>query len=156
MEIRFRKVSDQAHEVSVLRADGTSERKTLSSRSFLFHDLAHFVLESQVPIRNGFWGAIAGGCSIFAADLESPALMQAERMAGPLQILIRDNACRERYAELMSRYLNEDVADRAADQIYDLVREIRGRWMATPRGGDMCLLWKEEEDDAEHGDEPGV
>ena len=61
MQIDFHKTSDDEHTLQVRQADGSNERAALNSRSFLRHDLAHFAVELEVPLNEGYWGSVARG-----------------------------------------------------------------------------------------------
>ncbi len=64
MRIVFTKISDERHAVTITRTDGTSERVEVETRGYLRHDLAHFAIESELPIRKGYWGCVASGASL--------------------------------------------------------------------------------------------
>src|SRR5690606_26313958 len=66
MLITFTKISDEKHAVKITRSDGSTESAELESRSYLRHDLAHFAIELELPIRKGYWGCVAYGA---AADM---------------------------------------------------------------------------------------
>lgn len=65
MEVTFTRLAGAAYSVSVLRSDGVtlSLRPAGASRA-LPHDLAHFVVESELGLEQGFWGCVAAGAVI--------------------------------------------------------------------------------------------
>lgn len=143
MEIAFTKISDDRHAVSVARADGTSERIELESRSFLRHDLAHFAIESELPIRNGYWGCVASGASLTGDGVAGSEAQFAESLAGPIQTLFRTNAGPDAYATLLDEAARSRDDGDLATRVYERIRRLRGHWKATPYGGDMELVWPE-------------
>lgn len=59
MDVCIEKLSAEEHRVSIRRLDGSKDSISLNSRSFLRHDFAHFAVESEVPIKMGYWGSVA-------------------------------------------------------------------------------------------------
>jgi len=60
MVIRLFKGDSCPDRVECVRADGTQTDTELSSNC-VYHDLAHFAVESQMGFRDGYWGKIAEG-----------------------------------------------------------------------------------------------
>jgi hypothetical protein len=142
VRITFTKLSDRRHAIKITRADGTTESAELSSREFLRHDLAHFAIESEMPIRKGYWGCVASGASLSGAGVAGADAQLAESLAGPLQTLFRTEAAPQEYAKLVRKFSAAVGAcpDLAA-RVHERIRQLRGHWKATPRGGDMELIW---------------
>jgi hypothetical protein len=142
VRITFTKISDRLHAVKITRVDGTMERAALPSREFWRHDLAHFVIESEVPLRRGYWGCVAAGASLSRAGIAGDDAQLAEQLAGPLQTLFRTGAGPESYAQVVRKFslpggAGQDVAARVDERL----RQLRGHWKATPYGGDMEVTW---------------
>lgn len=143
VRIVFTKISDERHAVAVTRADGSSERVELDTRSFLRHDLAHFAIESEVPIRRGYWGSVAAGASLRGDGVVGNDAQLAESLAGPLQTLFRIEAGRDAYAALLEETAAATGQHDLAERVYERIRRLRGEWKATPYGGAMTLDWPE-------------
>ena len=141
MRIVFAKISDQRHAVEITRRDGTSERRELVSRDFLRHDLAHFAIELELPIRSGYWGSVACGASLDGEGVAGSEAELAEALAGPLQTLFRVEAGLDAYTDLL-RKLAPGRGDLAV-RVHERIRRLRGHWKATPYGGEMELFWPE-------------
>lgn len=140
MRIVFTKISDHRHAVAITRADGTSERLELESRSFLRHDLAHFAIELELPIRGGYWGCVAAGASLTGDGVAGRDAQLAESLAGPIQTLFTTQAGPEAYARLLGKSA-PGAGDDLAERVHERIRRLRGHWKATPYGGDMALAW---------------
>jgi hypothetical protein len=141
VRIAFVKISDDRHAVSITRDDGTSESIELESRGFLRHDFAHFAIESELPIRGGYWGCVASGASLSGAGVAGTEARLAETLAGPIQTLIRIDANRDAYLTLLRKILPGSASDDLAERVHERVRQLRGHWRATPYGGTMELVW---------------
>lgn len=138
LRIRLIKISDDTHGVEVERADGSCERVELKSREFLNHDLAHFAIESELPIRNGYWGCVASGASLSGEGVAGADAQLAESLAGPTQTLIRTNAGPDAYTEL---FRSIGTSPNLGARVHDRVRRLRGHWKATRYGQAMELDW---------------
>ncbi len=143
MRIVFTKISDDRHAVAVSRSDGSSERVELETREFLRHDLSHFVIESELPIAKGYWGCVAAGASIRGDGVGGKNAALAESLAGPMQTLFRMEAGVPAYSELFARSPRASGERELAARVHERLRQLRGRWKATPYGGQLELEWPE-------------
>jgi hypothetical protein len=143
MRIAITKISDDRHAVAITRSDGTSEHIELESRSFLRHDLAHFAVEIELPIRKGDWGCVSTGASLTGEHVAGREAQFAETLAGPIQTLFRTNAGQEAYAGLLGKVPPPYASDDLAGRVYERVRQLRGHWKATRYGDAMNLVWPE-------------
>ena len=141
MQVYFTKISDLSHRVAISRADGTTESIELESRSFLRHDLAHFCVEVEVPIRMGYWGCIASGASLDGSGVAGRDAMIAETLAGPVQTLMRTEAGPDAYFGILRNVAPDGDGRDLADRVHERVRRITGHWKGTPRGSRMELVW---------------
>jgi hypothetical protein len=143
MHIAFTKISDERHAVTITRTDGTSESVEVETREFLRHDLAHFAIESELPIRKGFWGCVAAGASLAGDGVAGSDAALAESLAGPIQTLFRIDAGLDAYRELLGGSESTSGGQDLAARVHERVRQLRGQWRATPYGGQMELDWLE-------------
>lgn len=141
MQIVFTKLSDRRHSVSVTRRDGSTEKVELESRSFLRHDLVHFAVEEALSIGGGFWGSVADGAPLGGEGIGGDDATLAESLTGPVQTLMRDEAGVEAYLSVLQRVVPGSASPSLAARLHELVRQLRGRWKATPYGGEMRLDW---------------
>jgi hypothetical protein len=143
VRIAFTKISDERHLVTVTRADGISERVEVETREFLRHDLAHFAIELELPIRRGYWGCVASGASLTGEGVAGSDARLAETLAGPIQTLFRTDAGPDAYRELLKEISATSSRQDLAARVHERVRQLRGHWKATPYGGQMELAWPE-------------
>ena len=141
MDIRLCKVSDDRHEVTIVRGDGSVDAVQLNTRSFLRHDLAHYAVERELSIRMGYWGSVMAGASLSGNDIEGPDAEFAESLAGPVQTLMRLDAGPDDYLETLMRVAPALASAETAARLWETIRRLRGHWKATPFGGDMRLAW---------------
>lgn len=143
MRITFTKISDERHSVEITRSDGSAESVELVSRSFLRHDLAHFAIEVELPIRKGYWGCVSSGASLTGEGIEGDEALLAEALAGPIQTLFRNDAGPDAYLELLRQRAPTHATPGLAMRVHERVRRLRGHWKATPYAGEMKLDWPE-------------
>ena len=141
IRIAFKKISTDRHRISIVRTDGSAESVELESREFLRHDLAHFAIEVEFPIRKGYWGSVASGASLSGNGISGTEAMFAETLTGPIQTLMRTCAGRDAYLELLRDVAPAGTGYDLAARVHERVRQLRGHWKATPYGGDMELSW---------------
>ncbi len=143
VRIAFTKISDERHAVAITRADGTSESVEVETRGFLRHDLAHFAIELELPIRKGYWGCVASGASLAGEGVVGSDARLAESLAGPIQTLFRVDAGPDAYLELLKELSSATGSQDLALRVHERVRQLRGNWKSTPYGGQLELVWPE-------------
>jgi|HubBroStandDraft_1064217.scaffolds.fasta_scaffold550136_2 hypothetical protein len=109
MKIRLTK-RGQRHVLQCIRQDGSAEVSELGP-NLPYHDLAHFVVERQWSLAEGFFGNIARGftpAQLSAAQTIrnlGPQSMQAEILTRALQSLCSGACAPEQFAELVNTEL---------------------------------------------------
>ena len=142
MEIRFKKLSAEEHELTVVRKDGSTETRVCNSRSFLRHDLAHLAVELELPLARGFWGSVAAGSDLGGMAIRGPDIGIAETYAGSVQGLMREETeDPARFYEVLMRRRADLMTEELAARICERCRQLRGHWRATPFGETMELSW---------------
>ena len=141
MEVRFTKLSDARHSVEVTRDDGSTERVELDSRSFITHDFAHLAVEAELELENGFWGSVATGASLAGVGLEGNDITLAERLAGPVQSLLRVDAGPAEIQAALESVAPDVVDHQTGAGIHERLRRLLGKWRATPYRREMAVSW---------------
>jgi hypothetical protein len=146
MRILLLKLSDDHHRMTVERAAGPAESVELESRSYLLHDLAHYAVEAEARIVDGFYGLLASGVSLAKLnDRTSPiagaGLMMAESLAAPLQSLFHGRLSRELYLEHGQSAYPELVDEGFVDGVLGRLRRLDGQYRATRYREAMELMW---------------
>ena len=141
MEVTFTKLSDARHAVQVTRGDGSTERVELASRSFLNHDFAHLAVEAELEIEDGFWGSVAAGASLTGVGLAGEGISLAERLAGPVQSMLRVDAGPHEIQAALESLAPDVVDDWSGARVHERLRRLRGQWQATPYRREMTIVW---------------
>jgi hypothetical protein len=109
MKIKITK-RGRRNEMRCLRPDGTSEFADLGP-GLPHHDLAHFAVEREWNLRQGFFGKIAGGCTFAQLSDKNviknlgPEAAQAEVLTRALQSLSTGACTTEQFADLVNTEL---------------------------------------------------
>ncbi|MEM9714559.1 MAG: hypothetical protein AAGA17_20215 [Actinomycetota bacterium] len=144
MEIRFRKLTERRHRVTVTRLDGSTEAVELDSKDFLRHDLAHLAVEIELDLTGGVWGSVAAGGSLAGEGLDGPDMDLAERLAGPAQTLMRTAAPVEEVERVIGVVAPDVTSPDLAARLHHRMRALTGHWNSTRHGEDMVLTWPPE------------
>lgn len=140
MEIVITKKPNEELQVVVIRQDGSTESAIYNSRSFR-HDFAHFAVESEIRIKMGYWGSIAGGGSLAGEKATGKDIEIAESLAGPVQNLMITEAEPSSYFEILKQFQPTLATPELAEKIHNRVRSLIGHWNATPYGSSMRITW---------------
>jgi hypothetical protein len=65
----------------------------------------------------------------------------AESLAGPIQTLFRTDADVDAYTRVLGEISAKRGMQDLAARVHERIRRLRGRWKATPYGGEMELVW---------------
>lgn len=145
MKIFFKKISDEEHAVRVIRKDGSKDSCVLNTRSFLRHDLSHYAVESELPLKRGYWGCVANGAALSGGEFTDSDIQLAEKLSAPIQILMRDEAEPEHYLAVLNYACPDKASEELAARIHERARKLTGHWKATAYGEEMEFQWPDEE-----------
>ncbi len=155
MRIELRKISDESHALSIVRAEGQRESVPCETRSTLVHDLLHFAAEKEAGVDSGFWGTLAAGHTLadmndrtgVALGAAGPDVMAVERIVGPLSAALKGVAPAELVARLRD-YLAQTgtpspvwLTESFVTGVQERMRHLLGQWRAVRLGEAMSLDW---------------
>ena len=154
MRILLTKTSDRHHGLELIRSDGSCESARLVTREALFHDLLHFCVESALPTQAGFWGTLAGGKTL--ADLNdrsgesvrenAETLYRVEGIVGVMtgvsELPLEQAMAKLRwFSESQGQALPDWCTETFVAEVGGRMRQLLGRWKATPYGESMEIVW---------------
>jgi hypothetical protein len=167
MRLTLHRTDDRRHWTAIERDDGASfEVRGIGFMGALPHDLAHFVVETELGLARGFWGTVAGGGIFdsmkpvagkrpFHADAKSAALIKAnqddlndcELLVGAFTEAVDKGLPHVLLA--LSRFQkagavkNAAVTNADALRVHNAMLAGKAEWLATPLGGAMTMTWAE-------------
>lgn len=155
LNVELTKTSPTHHRFRIVRANGEVEFALLETKTYLFHDLLHFALESEAKLGYSFYGKLALGLryaeltqpEIFTSDLlaEDEAAM-TERIVGVMTGVLKSDArlsdAIASLADLLGasgntfpRWFTEEFVINVKERM----RKLEGKWKGTPFGSTMVL-----------------
>lgn len=169
MRVCFQKLPKNTCYISAIRSDGVSLCVSRGRQFSLPHDLAHFIIESELNMKNGFWGCIAKGALVKGAivtggkqkpharsrsskliDRHRGELLEAEDAVRILTLAARERKSTSNNSsaieQLKQDYPNdryEELTSADGDRIISLIREFSDRWQSLPEYSYIELHWNE-------------
>jgi hypothetical protein len=152
--LRFTRVSPTHHRFEYRRPDGTGEAVEMETRSLLFHDLLHYAVETEARLRGSFYGILGkiGGyeeLSVAGGAALGGEVAITERVVGALTGALRaEGLDDETFVAQASEFL--DIHQERAPRwftptfvaaVRERMRQLTGRWKATPFGETMELVF---------------
>lgn len=152
LTIRLRKISPTHHSFAYTKEDGSGKTLELETKTYLFHDLLHFAVETEAQLANSFYGTLAknGGYSDFQNMNESTEIRgegaMTEKIVGALTGVIKNDTPREAFLDGIQNWLtatNEQMPTWLTEDfvltVKEKMRKLIGEWNGTPFGETMEL-----------------
>ena len=154
LTLRFTRVSPADHRFEYLRPDATGEAIVMDTKSFLFHDLLHFAVETQAGLRGSFYGLLAkvGGYEelrVAGGMALGGEIAITERVVGALTGGLADEDLdADAFVGRVTQFL--DVYEERAPRwftpqfvlaVKERMRRLQGQWKATAFGQTMELAF---------------
>ncbi len=146
-------ISNTHHTFAYSRPDGRGETLTLETKSFLFHDLLHFAVESEAGLTDSFYAKLERSESY--AALTGPDVRYegeiglTEKIVGGLTGYLKTEQAPETFLSAMRNWTDATGEPLPAWLTADFVRRIRermrklqGEWKALPFGKSMTLTFR--------------
>lgn len=152
MRLRLKRLDERRYETVITRLDGvTYHVKGVGHMATMPHDLAHFVIEKALGIRQGFWGSVADG-AVFGSLTHVSGRRRsraAERSNGLLKANKDILTATENLVGLFNQAFEEGLGPESPE-----LRERLGRYLWIPPGHQprqftnaeivaVCSGWKE-------------
>jgi hypothetical protein len=129
------------------------------------HDLAHFVVESELALPYGFWGCVGRGAEFRsvrvlagrrpprAGERSTAILREAGQRLTEAEVLVgvliaASSIDRRRYWPVVRERLDRGwtilttVDEQAVERACRRLRSVAQRWAALPPGGELHLVWR--------------
>lgn len=150
------KRTDGGSVIRCTRADGSvTWQKNEGRRAMFFplHDLTHFAVESELGLREGFYGLLAAGWDITDTEGKGPRgplppeADVAERLVGALDTE-RSSGTEWTARDVVQHalagdetHLLEPLTDEQLERVRTCVRDLFQRWLALEPGGTLELTF---------------
>lgn len=144
MKIDITKKNTHQCEYGLTRTNGSKETITLDSRTYLLHDVCHFVVEQHLGYPNGFWGMLALGHTfkdLFGKDNpQTTELRFIEQIIGPIQSIHSGHIPKQDLG-LYLEHLDFTIPEPVLDGILTEIGAIIAQWYKLEVGQRFTLEW---------------
>lgn len=156
MLVCFTKVSDEKHQFSFKREDGSQGTSDLVSRSFLLHDFVHLALESEAQFEQAFYGLLALGTSLEELNIRGEGFLTrelelAEALTGPMQAVYNGRFSPEDYVTQLGARAPELVSLEFVQRVLGRIRKLMGHYRSLKYGETMEASFPSEQSDSSSG-----
>lgn len=158
MIVELKKVSPTHHAFTMVFANGGKETIQLETKTFLYHDLLHFAVESEAHLQHSFYGKLAKGqhyedlqlpeMSVISGGGEDESLM-TERIVGVMTGVLKGGKGGEEAMGALHNLLSasgEEVPEwftpDFVGRVKERMRTLEGAWKGTPFGSAMKLVFE--------------
>lgn len=144
MKIEIIKKSRYQCEYTISRNDGSVEVITLDTKTYLLHDISHFVVEKTLGFKSGFWGMLSQGHSfkeLFVKDNpETGELRFVEQVVGPVQSVVSGHIPLCDFGKSIE-HLDFKIPENNLGHILNEIRGIMDDWKRVEVGERFTLKW---------------
>lgn len=144
MKIAITKTNLHQCEYTITRDDQSVELINLDVKTFLLHDLTHFVVEQELGYTKGFWGMLAIGHSfteLFGKDNKLTAELRfIEKIVGPVQSVYAGNIPSKDF-HMYIEHLFYNVNEHFLSNCLSVLNRITVQWKELAVGQSLNLEW---------------
>lgn len=144
MEIHLKKTARYQFEYKILRDDMPEELISLDTKTYLIHDITHYVVEKNLGYAKGFWGMLSQGYSfnqLFGKENPLTTELQfIEKIVGPVQSVYIGYLDKEQFQIAIS-HLNFEFDEALLDKCVEEIKRIMRDWEKLRVGGALKLKW---------------
>lgn len=131
MKIEIKKETALKCRYLITRADSSVEEIVLKTKTYLTHDICHYVVEKELKFEKGFWGMLSQGYKfdqLFGKENElTEELRIVEKVVGPIQSIYLGYFKKEEINMLL-QYLDFQISEQLLDQCLTEIERILDRW----------------------------
>lgn len=151
--IRLTRISPTHHTFAYVGANGTEHALKLETKTYLFHDLLHFAVESEAKLAQSFYGRLAQGKSYEElTSIEDPDVLTensiVERVVGALTGYFKDPKDPEEFVRRVVHFLETSeykapvwINESFVMAVQERMRRLQGEWNKLPFGQTMTLTF---------------
>lgn len=145
MKIFLKKKNPSDYEMTITRSDDTTEIITLNTNTFFLHDVCHYVVESELKLKDGFWGMLAQGYKPEELKGKTNSLTEKLRLieciVGGVQSVFSKHKTEEAFWNYIKSVDIEIDNKNFLDDVIPKVEEIINRWKYLPAGSSIELAF---------------
>lgn len=144
MNIQIKKVSPYFCEYTLTRNNQNTVINGLDVKTYLIHDITHFVVEQGLNYKDGFWGMLAQGYSFSQLSGKeneiNPGLRAVEKIVGPVQSVYMGFIRKEEF-EVYTSHLEIKTDMQWLEDCLAQIKQIESEWKQLTPGEYLILSW---------------
>jgi hypothetical protein len=144
MNILTKKITNYECEYTITREDASVEVITLDVKTYLIHDITHFVVEKHLGYGKGFWGMLAAGHSfneLFGKKNKLTAeLRHIEKIVGPIQSVFLGYISKQDFPVYIE-HLDFIIKETTLENCLMEIKTILEQWEQLTQGNALQLIW---------------
>lgn len=148
MQVIFTKQKNRAYLVTVIRLDRVKLQFQGVGKKFLTpHDLSHFIVESKLNMRQGFWGCVANGAlfpgmNIIEGRQKAHAASKSKKVIKEADRQLRLAECLVRIFDEITANELEQVVLKAQKHLSQISADIKPKKLSNSTIMDVCSTLK--------------
>jgi hypothetical protein len=144
MKIQIKKLSPYFCEYKLNGDKQNTVITGLDVKTYLIHDITHFVVEQHLDYKDGFWGMLAQGYGfneLSGKENElTPGLRAVEKIVGPVQSVYMGFVKKEEF-EMHTSHLDIKIDLQGLENCLDQIKKIESEWKQLAIGEELVLIW---------------
>jgi len=144
MKIEIKKTTNFHCEYAITRDNQPAELITLEAKTYLVHDICHYVVEKNLAYTNGLWGMLSQGHTF--KDLlgknnpQTTELRLIEQIVGPVQSVFLKNIPKEDF-EIYTKHIGLQITENQLNTCLAEIESIFKSWEQLAVGQRIMLDW---------------
>jgi hypothetical protein len=144
MKIEIKKVSTYFCEYKLTGENQNTVITGLDIKTYLIHDITHFVVERCLDHNDGFWGMLAQGYSFSELSGKENELnlqlRDVEKIVGPVQSVYMGFIKKEEF-EMYTSHLDLKTDMQWLENCLNQIKQIEAKWRQLAVGELLVLMW---------------
>lgn len=147
LKLRFTRLDEARHRFEAVRAGGVSEALELETRSYLLHDFVHYAVEMEAGLQTGFYGQFARG-GVYDDPAPGTEGGKIELVVAALQTASKGDVDAPAFVGQLKAYWAQIGGEPPVwltpvmiAGALERLRQLQGRWRATPFGATMEIAF---------------
>jgi hypothetical protein len=145
MTIEIQKVSSNTCQYTIIKQDNSLEIRQFDTKTYLLHDVCHYVVEKHLNYSNGFWGMLSKGHSFVELTGKTnpltPELRFIEQIVGPVQSVFWGYFPPENLNQMI-QHLDFEMTNELLKACLEEITDTMSVWENLAHGQSLKLNWQ--------------
>jgi hypothetical protein len=147
MNIQVKKLTAYQCEYMITRENNSVERITLETKTYLLHDICHYVVEKNLGYSKGFWGMLSQGYSfgelLGKNNPLTTELRFIEQVVGPVQATFMGHIPQQDF-NLFVKHIDVTLTESILTTCLTEIKNILNTWEQLLVGQYITLEWNKQ------------